>query len=117
MLVTTTGELAVPPTVDQEEEVRLTAATLKYLEELTTNAVRRGIDEAMTKENARKFWSAGFEVMQEQAAEHTGRFVIGGVWGIFRKSAIFLLLGGVVYAVGGWSALAGFFKALFSSGA
>ena len=33
-----------------------------------------------------------------------------------RKASLFLMLGGIVYALGGWSALAALAKAIFSSG-
>jgi hypothetical protein len=97
-------------------EVRLTNETIKYLREQMRDAVEEAMKSAMNEDTARAFWGAGLKVLQEQAAEHAGRFVLGGLWGLVRKLSTFLLLGGIVYAVGGWQALVGLFKVLFSSG-
>lgn len=73
-------------------------------------------EESLTEEAAKKFWLAGLEVLQAQAQNHAGRFVLGSLSAMFRKVTIFVLVGGLVYAIGGWSALAGLFKTLFTSG-
>ena len=103
-----------PPATPQE--VRLTDATIEYLEEKMAKAVRDGIREGISDGTAEAFWAAGFKVLQKQAADHTGRFVLGGLWGLVRRISVFLALGGVIYALGGWSALATFGKAIFSTG-
>lgn len=97
-------------------EVRLTEETGAWLEAKMASAVREGIKGAMTEETAAAFWAAGVSVLQKQATQHAGRFVLGGLWGLLRKASLFLTLGGIVYAIGGWAALATLFKALFSSG-
>ena len=97
-------------------EVRLTDETIQYLEERIASAVGSGITSAMTEDTAAAFWAAGLAVLQKQAAQHAGRFVLGGLWGLARKLGLFLTLGGIVYAVGGWGALAALFKVLFQSG-
>lgn len=94
-------------------EVRLTDETVEYLEVRIAAAVESGIKGAINKETAAVFWRAGLAMFQEQASEHAGRFVLGGLWGLVRKVSLFFLLGGLVYAMGGWSALAGFFKIVF----
>lgn len=100
----------------QPQEVRLTDETIQYLNEQIKDAVAEGIKGAITEDAAKAFWAAGLKVLQEQASEHAGRFVLGGIWGIARKLSTFLILGGVVYAIGGWQALVGLFKLLFSNG-
>ncbi|WP_343735274.1 hypothetical protein [Acidovorax sp.] len=97
-------------------EVRLTDATIDYLEEKMKAAVAEGIKSAMTEDTAKAFWGAGLTVLQKQATQHAGRFVLGGLWGLLRKASLFMALGGIVYAIGGWAALATLFKALFTSG-
>lgn len=67
----------------------------------------------MTEDNATKFWLAGINALQRHATENTGRFVLGGLLGLLRRAAVFVLLGAIVYAVGGWTAIASFFKAIF----
>ena len=87
-------------------EVRLSEDTVRYLEARMTASVAKGMRDAMTEEAAAAFWMAGLNVLQKSASDHAGRFVIGGLWGLARKLATFMMLGGIVYAVGGWSALA-----------
>jgi hypothetical protein len=38
---------------------------------------------------------------------------VGGLWGLATGLGKFLVLGGIVYAIGGWSALATLFKMIF----
>lgn len=97
-------------------EVRLTDKTIEYLEQKIAQAVRDGIKGAITEDTATAFWGAGIAVLQKQAATHTGRFVLGGLWGLARKVLVFVVIGGLVYALGGWGALATLFKTLFSTG-
>ena len=94
-------------------EVRLTDETIAYLEERIAAAVGDGIKTAITEDTAVAFWSAGLAALQKQATQHAGRFVLGGIWGLLRKASLFFMLGGVVYAVGGWAALAALAKTIF----
>ena len=97
-------------------EVRLSEDTVRYLESRMTESVAKVMRDAMTEEAAAAFWMAGLNVLQKSASDHAGRFVIGGLWGLARKLATFMMLGGIVYAVGGWSALATIAKAIFLAG-
>ena len=94
-------------------EVRLTDETIAYLEERIAAAVGNGIKTAITEDTAVAFWSAGLAALQKQATQHAGRFVLGGIWGLLRKTGLFFMLGGIVYAVGGWAALAALAKTIF----
>lgn len=96
--------------------MRLTDETIAYMEERIAAAVGSSIKSAMTEDNAAAFWAAGLSVLQKQATQHAGRFVLGGLVGVVRKLGLFLTLGGIIYAMGGWSALAALFKVLFQSG-
>lgn len=78
-------------------------------------AVKDGLQSVLNEQTAEVLWAAGFNVLQRQATQHAGRFVLGGLWELFRKLGLFLVLGGIVYAIGGWSALAGLFKTLFTA--
>lgn len=100
----------------QPVEVRLTEKTIRHLDERIAEAVRQGIQSAMTEEVARAFWSTGLGVLQEEATQRAGKFVIGGFVGLLRKLLGFALLGSMVYAVGGWAALAKFWNLVFASG-
>lgn len=97
-------------------EVRLRKETLEHMQELMRDAVRDGMRELVTPEAMEQFWSSGFQMLQKEATRHAGRFVLGGLAGLLKKASLFVLLGGIVYAVGGWSALATLAKALFSHG-
>lgn len=79
-------------------EVRLTEETGVWLEAKMAAAVREGIKGAMTEETAAAFWAAGLTVLQKQATQHAGRFVLGGLWGSFRKASLFMALGGCFMA-------------------
>lgn len=97
-------------------EVRLTQETIDYMTLLFQQAVSEGIRSAVTEEMAAKVMAAAITALQRQATERAGRAVMGGLLGLASKGTVFLLLGGLVYAVGGWSALAKLAKFLFSAG-
>ncbi len=101
---------------DEKEPVELSSSTIQHFEERMEVAVTNAIKKAMTPETAEMFWSAGITMLQRNTAQHAGRLVIGGLMGLIKKVSIFLLIGGLVYSVGGWSALAGLFKHLFTTG-
>lgn len=97
---------AAHPTPAKDTDVTLTPETMIFLEERMAAAVKSGIESAMTEETAQAFWGAGVHVLQKSASEQTGRFVIGSVGVLARKALLFLLLGSIVYNVGGWTGLA-----------
>lgn len=72
-------------------------------------------EDLFTKDNMEIFWTSAFDVLQEKAQQHTGKFVVASISGVFKKFAVFILLGGLVYAVGGWTAMVGLFRSLFTS--
>ena len=94
-------------------QVSLTESALQEISERVSTAVREGIKGAMTEETAAAFWAAGLAVLQKQATQHAGRFVLGGLWGMARKASLFFMLGGIVHAMGGWAALAALAKTIF----
>lgn len=100
---------------NQVEEVRLREETLAHLKEVMRDAVREGMRDLVTEEAIEAFWAGGLAMLQKQAAQRTGKFVLGGLAGLAQKAAVFLVLGGALYAWGGWAALAKFIK-LFSAG-
>ena len=100
----------------KEPEVRLTPHTREQIKQVVADGVRDGISSALNEETAEKFWAAGLSALQKRANEHAGRFVLGGLWGLTRKLLVFFMLGGIVYALGGWQALAGLWKVLGKGG-
>ncbi len=117
MTPTTPHHPAKPPPRPLDTDVTLTPDTIALLEERISHAVAAGIQSAMTEDAARQFWGAGFRELQEEAQAHTGRFVLGGLAGLMKKLGTFMVLGGMVYAIGGWTALAKLWHALFGTGA
>lgn len=103
------------PTTPQE--VRLTDETIKYLNEQIKDAVAHGITAALNEDNAKRFWSAGLSVLQEEASNHAGRFLLGGVWAVVRKLSMFAMLAGLAYALGGWAGLVKLRDVIFTPGA
>lgn len=101
---------------DRVDEVRLKEETLQHMQSLMREAVRQGVQDLVTERTIEQFWAGGLNMLQKQATQHAGRFVLGGLWGLARKASLFILLGGMVYAVGGWTALAALFKTVFYGG-
>lgn len=97
--------------------VRLSQADIDELVEriadANTKAISSALQQSINEETASKFWMSGIRALQEHAAEHTGRWLLGGVWAVVQKLMLFMLLGGVVYAIGGWSALAKVWHVIF----
>lgn len=65
-------------------------------------AVSEGIAEVLTSEEV---WAKVFAVLQKQASERTGRWLLGGLAAMLRKAmwvGVFVL---VAYSIGGWSLL------------
>ncbi len=92
-------------------EVRLTDETIESLNQRMAQSVAEGIKAALNKDTAKMFWEAGAEMLQEQAAQRTGRFVLGGISKIARQLAGIAVIAIAFYMVGGWAAVVTFFKA------
>lgn len=82
------------------------------LEDRMRIAVAEGISAAMTDANAQKFVRAMLLEAQTLATEKTGEMVGGAVIALLKRTALFLVLGSIVYAVGGWTSLAALIKFL-----
>lgn len=93
-------------------EVQLASETIAVLRSEIKLAVAGAIEQALSEGNAERFWSIGLALLQKQAAQKTGVLVGGALMALVKKGAVFLLLGGLVYAVGGWTALAQLLKLL-----
>ena len=86
------------------------------LEKRMRAAVKAGIADAMTDENADRFWTKGFEVAQRESRKRlrnaAGDLVIGGMRGLVKwGSMVFVMLAFAYYIGGGamfkaaWTAL------------
>lgn len=63
-------------------------------------AVAKGIESALTSE---AMWTKVFVVLQKQATERTGRFVLGGLTIVVRKAMWVGAFALIAYSVGGWT--------------
>lgn len=80
------------------EESRLLLAAM--LRDEMRVAVAEGIQAVMTNE---VFWARVFEVLQRQASERTGRFLVGGFIQVLKKLAWAGIVLLCMYSVGGWA--------------
>jgi hypothetical protein len=80
------------------EESRLMLAALLRGEMRV--AVAEGIEAVLTDE---KVWAKVFMVLQQQATERTGQFVLGGITAIFKKALWIGTFALIAYSIGGWT--------------
>lgn len=85
------------------EESRLLLAAM--LRDEMRVAVAEGISAALTDDAAERFWNKGLEVLQRQATERTGRFILGGLAQMLKKVLWVGVLVLAIYSVGGWALL------------
>ena len=73
-------------------------------------AVAEGIQAAMSEENAQRFVRAVLNEAQRMATAKAGEAAVGVIGVLVKRAVLFLFLGSVVYAIGGWAALASMAK-------
>lgn len=71
------------------------------------DAVRDGIRDAVADP---ELWAAAGSAMRAQAQNAAGGLVLGGLRQLLVRAAWFLVIGGGVYLLGGWTALAAAIK-------
>lgn len=94
--------------IDRVEEVAKAALTPQDV----ASAVRDGITAALADPGT---WAAAAGGVRASTERHAGQWMLGAVWAVVRKAALFTLAGLVVYSVGGWSALSAAWKAVWGS--
>lgn len=95
----------------------LTDSELGELDQLMKRSVADGIREVVRDPEALEaFWGGAATVLQRQARERTGGFVLGALSGLLSRVWLFVLLAGIVYALGGWAALGKLWAALSPEG-
>lgn len=94
--------------LERVDDVAQAALTPKQV----ADAVRDGITAALADPAT---WAAAMGGMRASTEEHAGRWMVGAVWSVVRKLALFTLAGLVVYSVGGWSALTALWKAVWGA--
>jgi hypothetical protein len=72
----------------------------------TREAMPEALRKIVTDEEAMdQFWGAAFSSLQAAAQKHTGRLLFSGLKAVLAKATLFVTLGLIVYAIGGWTAL------------
>jgi hypothetical protein len=56
-----------------------------------------------------EFWSAASKGIQEHASNKAGGMIMSFVWSAASKMILFVILGSIVYAIGGWAMVAKIF--------
>jgi hypothetical protein len=93
-----------------EESRLLLAATLR--DEMRV-AVSEGLEAVLTSE---RMWAKVFTVLQDQASERTGRFVLGGLSAIFKRALWVGAFALIAYSIGGWTLLKAVWAAITTKG-
>jgi hypothetical protein len=89
-----------------EESRVLLAAMLR--DEMRT-AVSEGLEAVLTNEAV---WAKVFLVLQQQATERTGRFVLGGLTAALKKALWVGAFAMIAYSIGGWTLLKAIWAAM-----
>lgn len=80
-------------------------------------AVRDGVREALADPTTADQFVAGmYEAFSRHATDTVGRTAIGAIKTLIVRGLLFALIGALVYSVGGWAALVGFWKLLVAKG-
>lgn len=83
-----------------------TDTELTALQEQMTASTERAIRNVLEDEHALQgFASSLVNAVQAIAREKTGGVVLGAIGGLFSKLALFVMLAGIVYVLGGWAAI------------
>ncbi len=83
----------------------------------TKEALSEAIREAMRDKDAcAVFWGSAGDALMNYGQQQTGKLVIGGIKGVVSRLGMFMVLGLIVYSVGGWAALAAVWKAIWPTG-
>lgn len=92
------------------DAVALTPETVEVIRKVVQEVVKESVSSVMTEKNAMLFWRAGIKMLQVEAKEGASNFVVWSVKQVAARTAMFLIAGGVIYAVGGWELLFSFLK-------
>lgn len=97
------------PPSDAENEREL-------IREAVREAVRDGIRDVLhDRDSLDAFWSSAYGVLQESATKQTGRLVLGSIKAVAAKGSLFVILGMLVYSIGGWTAVSKVWSSLWSN--
>ena len=90
---------------DALDRAEAAAATMRP--DVIKHAVADGIKTALSDP---QMWAAAMGAMQHHAQTEAGGWLLGGLKAVVSRAAWLVLIGMGIYMIGGWSALAAFFK-------
>jgi len=91
-------------------EVRLAQEQVDELKAIVRTAAADALRDSITQDMAEKFWAAGIAVLQDNAKKQAGDFVVGGVLALLKRGFLIVLVGSMVYTLGGWAMFVKFAK-------
>lgn len=98
-------------------EHKAPSASTDELAAAVRQAVAEGIKAAVRDpDTVAEFWGSGLKQLQAGAARQTGAFVLGGLRGVGLRLFQFLILGSIVYSLGGWAAVAKLWNGIWVGG-
>ena len=86
---------------------RAEAAAATMRPDVIKHAVADGIKTALSDP---QMWAAAMRAMQHHAQTEAGGWLFGGLKAVISRAAWVVVIGMGIYLIGGWSALAAFFK-------
>lgn len=106
--------------LEQERELNISDSSLGALEDRVEQAVQRGLVKAFRElvtddESLQHFWLGGLAAIRSEATKQTGKFVLSSLGALAGRLFFFVLVGSFIYALGGWTALATAWKAIFGN--
>ena len=97
----------MPPTEKHTDSEMMRFAVGEALVEALPRALKESLPNAL-KDTARdpEMWAAANEGMQEHVSNKAGGWLMKMVWMAISRGLLFLVLGSIMYAAGGWSLVA-----------
>lgn len=96
--------------VDNRDQMAITDESRRLLADMLRDemriAVAEGVSAAMTDENAARFVRAVIAETQKMATLKAGEMAGSAIKALLGRTLLFVFVGSIVYAWGGWAALA-----------
>lgn len=105
--------VATPAQPEQLGVVTLSEESMAQLALMIEKKVDQSLEKKLNEQTAEIFWNAGLKMLRREAGD---RALKVGWWGFKQlagKALLFVVVGWLVYAVGGWEGLTRLLKLLF----
>lgn len=99
---------------EQAERRLMDNLSMETLRAEMRDAVKDGMQSAMTPQAAEQFWAVGISMLQAQATNRAGTLVWSGVKSLLKTLAWAGLALVSIYALGGWPLVVTVWKAIFA---